>query len=68
MFVMTLSWEIRPLISGSLGTACYGIAKYVAELGEEVTFVLPRAPDKPSHERYKISAEVLTSNFRKKNA
>lgn len=38
-----LGWEFPPLISGGLGTACYGLTKAMDRLGIPVTFVLPRA-------------------------
>jgi glycosyltransferase involved in cell wall biosynthesis len=42
MRVLMLGWEFPPLISGGLGTACYGLTKAMSELGTEVLFVLPR--------------------------
>lgn len=40
-----LGWEFPPFISGGLGTACYGLTKAMAQLGMEITFVLPRMVD-----------------------
>jgi glycosyltransferase involved in cell wall biosynthesis len=37
-----LGWEFPPFISGGLGTACYGLTKALDQLGQEVTFVLPK--------------------------
>lgn len=35
-------WEFPPLISGGLGTACFGLTKALVEEGhDEITFVLP---------------------------
>lgn len=42
MKVLMLGWEFPPLISGGLGTACYGLTKGLTELGTQVLFVLPR--------------------------
>jgi glycosyltransferase involved in cell wall biosynthesis len=38
-----LGWEFPPIISGGLGTACYGLTKAMDRLGMPVIFVLPRA-------------------------
>ena len=38
-----LGWEFPPFITGGLGTACHGLTKALAQLGIEITFVLPRA-------------------------
>lgn len=43
MKVLMFGWEFPPHISGGLGTACYGIAKSLAALNVEVTFVVPKA-------------------------
>ena len=42
MRIFMLGWEFPPFISGGLGTACYGLTKALDQLGQEVTFVLPR--------------------------
>jgi len=42
MRVLMLGWEFPPFISGGLGTACYGLAKALSDLGTEVLFILPR--------------------------
>lgn len=36
-------WEYPPVKSGGLGTACYGLTKAMAELGAEITLVVPKA-------------------------
>jgi glycosyltransferase involved in cell wall biosynthesis len=41
--VFMLGWEFPPVISGGLGTACYGLTKAMSDLGTEITFVLPKA-------------------------
>jgi glycosyltransferase involved in cell wall biosynthesis len=40
-----LGWEFPPHISGGLGTACYGLAKGLSEIGVEILFVLPHDVD-----------------------
>ena len=42
MRILMLGWEFPPFISGGLGTACYGLAKALSDLGTEILFVLPR--------------------------
>ena len=42
MRIFMLGWEFPPFISGGLGTACYGLTKALDQLGQEVTFVLPK--------------------------
>jgi len=42
MRVLMLGWEFPPFISGGLGTACYGLAKALSDLGTEILFVLPQ--------------------------
>ncbi len=37
-------WEFPPLISGGLGTACYGLIKSLSKRNVYVTLVLPRNP------------------------
>jgi glycosyltransferase involved in cell wall biosynthesis len=41
MKALMLGWEFPPVISGGLGTACYGLTKAMGKLGIEITFVLP---------------------------
>lgn len=42
MKVLMFGWEFPPLISGGLGTACFGLTKALVEEGhDEITFVLP---------------------------
>jgi len=43
MRVLMLGWELPPLISGGLGTACYGLLKALRREEIDVTFVVPRA-------------------------
>jgi len=43
MRAFMLGWEFPPLISGGLGTACYGLTKAMSRSGVEIVFVLPRA-------------------------
>ena len=45
MKVFMLGWEFPPLISGGLGTACYGLTRAMDQLGVKVIFVLPRIVD-----------------------
>jgi len=40
--VFMLGWEFPPLISGGLGTACYGLTKAMDALGMQISFVLPK--------------------------
>ncbi len=43
MRVLMLGWEFPPLISGGLGTACYGLTKALARQHAQITFLLPKA-------------------------
>lgn len=44
MKVLMFGWEFPPHISGGLGTACYGLTKGLAALGDvDVLFVVPKA-------------------------
>ncbi len=47
-------WEFPPFKSGGLGTACYDLTKGMANLGYEVTFVMPFAPDKTAADFVKL--------------
>ncbi len=51
MRILMLGWEFPPYISGGLGTACYGLTKALARMGERVLFVLPKPvePQASSH-------------------
>jgi len=42
MRILMLGWEFPPFISGGLGTACYGLAKALSDLGSEILFILPK--------------------------
>jgi glycogen(starch) synthase len=57
MKVFMLGWEFPPIISGGLGTACYGMTKAMSKLGMEVLFVLPKG-DTAAHGGY---VEILGS-------
>lgn len=41
--ILMLGWEFPPMISGGLGTACYGLTKAMDRLGIPLTFVIPRS-------------------------
>jgi glycogen synthase len=42
MKVFMLGWEFPPLLTGGLGTACYGLTQALEQLGAEILFVLPK--------------------------
>jgi len=42
MKVLMLGWEYPPHIAGGLGVACEGLTKALADMGVEVTFVVPK--------------------------
>ncbi len=48
MKVLMFGWEFPPYISGGLGTACYGLTRYMAEQGTHILFVLPRIEGRES--------------------
>ena len=41
MKTLMFGWEFPPVISGGLGTACFGLTKGLTDKGVDVTFVLP---------------------------
>jgi len=43
--ILMFGWEFPPFNSGGLGTACFGLARALAEENASVTFVLPRKID-----------------------
>jgi glycogen(starch) synthase len=43
MKVLMFGWEFPPVISGGLGTACYGLTEGLSQLDIDVTFVVPRS-------------------------
>jgi glycosyltransferase involved in cell wall biosynthesis len=60
MKVFMLGWEFPPLISGGLGTACYGLTKAMSKMGIEVMFVLPASDNLPHKGRLEIlSSEAI---------
>lgn len=60
MRILMFGWEFPPFISGGLGTACYGMTRHLAESGEEVLFVLPKAMDGMPRDGYQMmSAEEV---------
>ena len=56
MRVLMFGWEFPPSISGGLGTACFGIARGLAELGQEVIFVVPRIEAEINDARVRLLA------------
>ena len=42
MRVLMFGWEFPPLISGGLGTACFGLTRELSKRHLDLTFVLPR--------------------------
>lgn len=40
---LMLGWEFPPLISGGLGTACYGLTRAMDQLGMQIIFMLPNS-------------------------
>lgn len=42
MRVLMLGWEFPPLITGGLGTACYGLTKALSNRQAKITFILPQ--------------------------
>lgn len=40
--VLMFGWEFPPHHSGGLGVACYGLTRAMSQLGNEVTFVMPK--------------------------
>ncbi len=54
MRILMFGWEFPPFISGGLGTACYGMTRHLAESGEEVVFVMPKAQGVMPREGYQI--------------
>lgn len=45
MRVLMLGWEFPPIMSGGLGTACYGLTKGLSHHDVHVTFVMPKGPE-----------------------
>jgi len=60
MRILMFGWEFPPHISGGLGTACLGLTRAMSELGQAVTYVIPRARTgaEPGHVRLVSAAEV----------
>ncbi len=54
MKVLMFGWEFPPLLSGGLGTACYGLTKELANLGVEIKMVLPKNMDQSHHSHLKL--------------
>lgn len=48
MRILMLGWEFPPFIAGGLGTACHGLTKALARLGQDILFVLPDPIHDPS--------------------
>ena len=56
MKILELGWEFPPIISGGLGTACRGICDGLTQLGHEITFLMPKAPNLPDEKLELIDA------------
>ncbi len=59
MKVLMFGWEFPPHISGGLGTACYGITKYLSKKVTEITFVLPKKKNEYRAEFVKVVGSEL---------
>ena len=59
--VFMLGWEFPPVISGGLGTACYGLTRGLGQLGVNVTFVLPKMVES----EYATHVRLLTPSSRR---
>lgn len=42
MKILMFGWEFPPCHSGGLGTACYGLTKWLSKQGVDISFVLPK--------------------------
>ena len=60
--VFMLGWEFPPVISGGLGTACYGLTRGLGQLGVNVTFVLPKMVEG----EYATHVRLLTPSSRRR--
>ncbi len=47
--VLMFGWEFPPLLTGGVGSACYGLTRHLALQGVEIDFVLPSIPVKMHH-------------------
>ncbi|MFH1073436.1 MAG: glycosyltransferase family 4 protein [Nanoarchaeota archaeon] len=54
MKVLMFGWEFPPVISGGLGTACYGLTKGLSNNNVEVTFVMPTGPSDTHHDHLNV--------------
>jgi glycogen(starch) synthase len=52
MRVLMYGWEFPPHISGGLGVACFEMTSALADLGHQITFVLPRLKQGDSTESH----------------
>lgn len=63
MNVLMFGWEFPPLVSGGLGTACYGLTKGLSDDGINITFVMPNAPGNiKSHVRIRSASKDHCTN------
>lgn len=68
MRILMLGWEYPPVKSGGLGTACYGLTKELAALGQDIIFVAPYAvpSEKSRHltlvnlHQYRVKADITS--------
>jgi len=59
--ILMFGWEFPPRISGGLGTACFGITRALAEMKQEIIFVLPARIEEPTNDfpvKFLSTAEV----------
>jgi glycogen(starch) synthase len=54
MKVLMFGWEFPPVISGGLGTACYGLTEGLSQLNIDVMFVVPRSLRGYAHEHVRL--------------
>jgi len=59
MRILMFTWEFPPLITGGLGTACYGIVRALLKQGIEVDLVLPTKEEVYFPLRKKEDVDIL---------
>jgi glycogen synthase len=61
--VLMFGWEFPPLITGGLGVACHGITRGLAQLGTQITLVVPRYIDRSPKFIKLVSADKILSKL-----
>lgn len=55
-----LGWEFPPFFAGGVGIVCYELTRGFSEIGQEVTFIMPKGPKEVKNDHAKV---IVADNY-----